>query len=322
MTARVYVAFSGNNSGTYALLGTLERAKADALCDELRAVFEAHDAWVKRDDDETPSPLYEYATKQGLTVSREVGTWDDWPHYGTPPEVVQSGDDVLVFVPYTADFPAMVGELIYRRGGRVEAELGHAHNPVVLTHTLWMHEGWRSELREAAQTAVRAFESDVRAGALAALYTARNERRGARPGPALRPGFWPGQCELVHVPQDAAEAMRAVDALATRHGLRVRTGLFEAPLSLDELARVFAATTRTAGQHQVILWRAGSDTTATVRALRTALGCTLAEAAERVAQAPIEAVREVSETEARRVFEALQGAGAEAELLGPEHVTR
>lgn len=64
MTIRIYDAFSGNNSGTYALLGTFEKPEdARRLRDELATVFTQQTAWLKgklggiagRDD--TPSRL-------------------------------------------------------------------------------------------------------------------------------------------------------------------------------------------------------------------------------------------------------------------------
>jgi hypothetical protein len=134
----------------------------------------------------------------------------------------------------------------------------------------------------------------------------------------LRAGFWPGQIVLVHAPYDVADGMRAVDALAAEHRLRSRFSLFESPLHGPDPTRIFRSGDPKVGGHDVILWQAGADPTATLRALRTATGLDVAGTSELLARAPIEILRDVSAADAERARTLLETAGAEVEIVPPE----
>lgn len=314
MSLRVYVAFSGNNSGTYTLLGSLEATRAEALCDELREVFAAQQRWVDARGDERgdPSPLYELAQRNGIRAEESAGAWDDWPMFGPPPEVACADGQVMVFVPYTASFPALVGELIYRRGGRVQTELNHAHNPVVMQHTFWRSDGWQPAERAASDEAMRALEHALSNGSCDALYA----REGtARPIQWLRPGFWPGQRVLVHCPEDPAQAMRAMSALARELGLRLQTEVFESIYTREEL--LGRRGHEEAGGFTVVLWAPGTDRDGVALALSLTLGADVSACVELVARAPVEVLRATPVHRAVRVRDALRERGAEAEVLGP-----
>jgi hypothetical protein len=322
MRIRILRAFSGNNSGSYVLVGTFREAKAaEALASELQRVFEAHGKWLETQGSlrADTSPLHEYATDQGLNTSTDVGTGDEWPTYGTTPTALHVDGQVLVFVDYSVTFPSFVGELVYKRGGRVSVELDHSHEPIVLSHTIWKHEGWNAP--EDAQRAVDAFRADVEDGALAELYVDPSGKLPSRP-PILANGFWSGNVQLVHAPHDVGDGVRAVAALAGKHGLRTRFSLFETPVHGADPLGGYRRFESAAGAHQAVLWKAGPDVAATVRAVRGATGLGVAEATELVARAPIEVIVGVSEREALAARDALVLAGADAEVLGPPHFRR
>jgi ribosomal protein L7/L12 len=56
--------------------------------------------------------------------------------------------------------------------------------------------------------------------------------------------------------------------------------------------------------------------------VRGATGLSLAEATELVSRAPIEVLTEVSERDAEAARDAMVAAGADAEVLGPQHLRR
>ena len=322
MRVRVYQAFASNNSGSYVLLGTFrDAAVTTSVKEELERIFAEHHAWLsdasqvggRRGD---PSPLHAWAAARGLQSEPNVGADDDWPHYGEPPVVVASGDQLLVYVGYTVTFPRLAGELVYARGGRVSVELDHAHEPIVLSHEIWMHEGWKA--REEAGRRIDAFRAAIDRGALAHLQASRRSPEPERSAPVVRGGFWPGQIVLVQAPFDVVEGLRAVDALAAEHQLRARVSLFESPVHGDDPIRAYRAIDPLIGGFDVILWRVGPDVVATQRAMRTALGLETPAIAELVAKAPIELVRDVAEADAERVRALVAESGAEVELVRPE----
>ena len=322
MRIRIVHGFSGNNSGAYVLVGSFREASTvPALAAELRDVFDAHARWLETETGKRAdvSPLHAYASAQGLVTEPQVGSNDDWPTYGTTPRVEHTVDQLLVFVDYSVTFPRFLGELVYRRGGRVSVELNHSHEVVVVSHTIWLHEGWNDQPR--AARLVGEFRAAVENGALAPLYR-DHEGKDPQLGPILASGFWPGNLELVHTPRDVAEGVRVVAALAAEHGLSMRFSLFESPLHVADPIRGYRSLDRGGGDHQLILWKPGAALADTVRVVRGASGLTLAEASEMVARAPVEVLLNVSEEDAHAWREALVAVGADAEVLGPQHFRR
>src|SRR5690606_9863092 len=81
--------------------------------------------------------LARFAAAQGLSTTQGVGEGSDWPEHGPAPQVLADGTQVVLYVDYTVTMPPLFGELMYRRGGRVDVELEHSHEPLV-----WVHEVW------------------------------------------------------------------------------------------------------------------------------------------------------------------------------------
>jgi hypothetical protein len=129
MRIRLYQAFASNNSGSYTIVGTFESSQdADDIASLLRAVCAEHGPWYEQHayDEDGESPLERFAREHGLSDERP-GRADDWPEHGPTPSITSVGHQVLVHVPYTVTMPRVFGELFYKRGGRVDIELDHAH---------------------------------------------------------------------------------------------------------------------------------------------------------------------------------------------------
>jgi ribosomal protein L7/L12 len=313
---RIIQAFSGNNSGAYVLVGTFhEVERASALAGELAHVFEQQAAWLNAKDRAASTPLHDYAASQGIEASEQVGAGQDWPEYGELPSVIASGGQLLVFVDYAVTFPSFLGELVYKRGGRVAVELDHSHHPIVIVHEIWKHGGWTDAA--ATEAALSAFRMSVDSDALAPLYEHATPKHAGPP--ILSGGFWPGMLRLVHAPADVAAAVRLVGELATSHGLTSRFSLFEAPMDEKDPLRSYRTFSNARGDHQVILWKPSVTVADTVRAVRSVTGLGLSEATELVQRAPIEVVLHVSQHDAQTAFDALRAVGADAEMLGPQH---
>ena len=313
MTIRIYDAFSGNNSGTYALLGTFEKPEdARRLRDELARVFVQQEAWlslVHARRSET-SPLHEFMRDAGVPSAPNLGAGDDWPDLGEPPSVASAAEQVLVFVPYIQSFSSAFGELIYKRGGRVTNELEQSQRTVALVHRVWTREGERERAIK-----LEAFREAVEDGELRDLQLHPDGVTRTHPILRIERDF----LTLVHAPYDPAEALQAIGQLAQHLDLETDVSLIAMPkLGADPL-RLLRAYDITPGDSQVILWQVGARLHDVVRAARSVTGLDLAEATELVHRAPIEVLKGVSQREAEIAFEALRAAGADVEILGPQH---
>jgi hypothetical protein len=147
MRIRIFQAFASNNSGSYTIVGRFrEAAVAEEIAGELQTVLAEHAAWIKEHGDYTKAgttPLEAFAKARGLSEG-SIGREDDWPEsYADPPSALAVGSQVLVHAPYTVTMPRLFGEYVYKRGGRVDVEMNHAHEPLVATFTLWVRgAGW------------------------------------------------------------------------------------------------------------------------------------------------------------------------------------
>src|SRR5262249_14454065 len=124
-----------------------------------------HDAWARvhlyapGPEKASPSPLRAFAERHGLSTERGAGEDDDWPEHRetTCPSVAAGGHQVLLHHEYTITLPPLLGEYLYRRGGRVDAELDHAHARLVATIEIW----WDWKVRERHPELARALEAEL-----------------------------------------------------------------------------------------------------------------------------------------------------------------
>lgn len=143
MRLRAWNAFASNNSGSYTIVGRFpDEVTASAVAQELAALVAEHAKWFEaheyqRWEAKEPTPLERFAEAQGIGHREGIGRSDDWPDHSAPPEVLADGTQVVLHVDCTITMPPLFGELMYRRGGRVDVELDHTHEPLV-----WMHEVW------------------------------------------------------------------------------------------------------------------------------------------------------------------------------------
>jgi hypothetical protein len=148
MKVQIWNAFASNNSGSYTLVGSFRDAELAAeVAAELARVSAEHEAWIQEWSQKgwskapTPSPLEAFVLRHQLTRAEwaGAGVGSDWPAYGedNTPVVWAMGHQVFVHHDYTLTLPGAYGEFFYKRGGRVEAELGHTHHPLVALFHLW-----------------------------------------------------------------------------------------------------------------------------------------------------------------------------------------
>ncbi len=149
MRIRAWSAFASNNSGSYVIVGRFPTdALATEVAAELRDVVVAHSAWLgthDRPQAPPPSPLTTYAASLALDYEP---TWDEWPQYSSrpSPDVFAIGHQVFVYADYTVSMPAVLGRVMYARGGRVDTEVDHAHHPIVATFEIYFPWKIRDEV--------------------------------------------------------------------------------------------------------------------------------------------------------------------------------
>lgn len=139
-------AFASNNSGSYSIVGSFPAVEtAELVAAELLPVIRAHSDWMNTRPDwnapegaRSPSPLGLWAVENGLQWTGDGA--EEWPEYSGDniPSVIVAGSQVLIHDDYTVSMPKVFGELFYRRGGRVDIELNHAHHPLIAVLRFWV----------------------------------------------------------------------------------------------------------------------------------------------------------------------------------------
>jgi ribosomal protein L7/L12 len=314
MRIRLYQAFASNNSGSYTLVGRFsDAATAAEVARVLADVSAEHHAWLEtrgnRNDAELESPLDRFVARERLRAGKP-GRNDDWPMTDTSTvDVVASGHQVLVHVHYTVTMPAVFGELMYARGGRVELELDHSHSPIACDFTY--HVRHRDDAPD-----LDAFEA-----MLVATLPALCKRSARDTRPAIAPAFHRGPFDertVSVVFADLVDGVRAVRALADEHGIQLWLRVYELHASgAEDPFALLRNKERPRGAWRVVLWSAGTDRIAAMRAVRELLGCGLTEARAALDQLPAELVVGVNEETARKDTEVLRAAGCEAEAILP-----
>ena len=237
MKVRVWSSFASNNSGSYSLVGSFkDGAVAASVAAELARLCAEHDAWLDAPG-ETPSPLDTFITAHGLWKLPED---QSWPEHGPAPSVAAVGHQVLVHVPYTVSMPPTLGQLIYARGGRVELELDHSHNPVVAEVGMW----WPYQLDKEAKAASIALVLRELADSseLRALLSAPR----AEDTTTAELLAWHQSDNWLESPitvgavfgEQLIEGVRALAALAAKHGGGHHLRLYEAFRNDDPLAHL------------------------------------------------------------------------------------
>jgi hypothetical protein len=324
MRVRIWQAFASNNSGSYTIVGTFRSEQdARAVADAVAAVLAEHTAWRDTDGKEYPpgeAPLHRFIREHTLTLDDErTGLDDDWPDYSTP-HATSVGKQALVHVPGTITMPRVFGEFFFRRGGRVDVEIDHAHEALVMQLTAWKPgTKWTEQEQAEAKEAAETFRAHVEREVLPALAAQTYDYEEP-----LAPHVWSWEWFAVTLSLPTRRLLAATTALrdaAARHGLESRLRVFESMPGPDPLAPLRTDAAKHEG-YEVVLWRAGADPAATMRALREVAKLELAELRERMADLPTVVLARATREDAARAVEALRATGADADALGPRDLAR
>jgi hypothetical protein len=224
MRIRVWNAFASNNSGSYTIVGRFESDEAAAgAAAELVALVKAQSAWLAANRT-GPSPLEEFAARNGFSSYEGMGSGDDWPEYSQQehPDVWTVGRQLFLYSDYQVWMPRTFGELIYARGGRVEYEANHAHHAMAAFFEIyWPWQGKTPEkVAAGVDRVLRALHDDAR------FFD--NQSEGA-PYHAWRAGTQWGEPDLRigAVFANLVSGFAAVDAAVRAAGAQLNVRLYE-----------------------------------------------------------------------------------------------
>ena len=226
MRIRAWNAFASNNSGSYVIVGRFPtEALAIEVAAELREVVTAHSAWLgthDRPQATPPSPLTTYAANLQLDFEPE---WDEWPQYSSQssPDVFAIGHQVFVYSDYTVSMPAVLGRVMYARGGRVDTEVDHAHHPIVATFEIYFP--WKTRDQVDIPASVQLIVDELHE-TLAGLCVQPPAWQGATPERASK--FMDVDLLFGAVFEDLVQGFAAVNAAVSRVNAALRVRVAEA----------------------------------------------------------------------------------------------
>lgn len=224
MRIRIWNAYASNNSGSYTLVGRFESVEsASTFAEELAEICRTHNQWCEQPwgDRRGEPPLAQLIAREKLSSDPQEGTRDDWPDHDEPPEVTQLGRQVMLHVDWTVTMPRAFGELIYRRGGRVETEIDHAHVSIGSRFELWAQD--RS--KEGGAPKKQAFIAEV-GHVLAPQVERRHDWQKTVPL-LVADGEWEHSVRVGAVFNDLVAGTKAIEALARKHDMGIRMHVFE-----------------------------------------------------------------------------------------------
>jgi ribosomal protein L7/L12 len=321
MRIRIWNAFASNNSGSYVIVGSFpSEAAAAELAADLLEVAKAHSAWLANYDPapSPPSPLAQYAARHGVAYD-DADLGEDWPQYSSRahPDVWAIGHQVFVYSDYTISMPRVIGHLMYKRGGRVDTEVNHAHHPLVAVFEIYFP--WRDR----SQIDIPARVQDI-VDALCAEDGALTTLREPGTAPAWRgavsgkpAGFGDGDLVIGAVFDDLCAGFTAVAAAARAVGASVRVRVSEAYSEGDPLAFLRPCVPPT--KHalvDVVLEELGLAPTNVTKVVAKTRGIGYAQAHELIQRTPVVIAEGVSLIKAQELAEALRVGNAVVSLRG------
>ena len=144
--------------------------------------------------------------------------------------VAAVGKQVLLHAGYTVTMSRLFGEYFYRRGGRVDVELDHSHEPIVVTFDLWVAGGARNDpaKRERLDALVAQLEP-----LLEPTLLPPSKRKRAPVRPVFQRGEW-DNLRLYAVFDDLVLGVDSVARAAREHGVEVRVTLREGDAGVED----------------------------------------------------------------------------------------
>lgn len=322
MKVRVWNAFASNNSGSYTIVGSFPSAElASEVAEELRELMKAHTIWLEAsqpaDRKDSDSPLSQFVKKHGLRT--HDSDYEDWPQYSSDntPRAVAIDTKVIIHHEYTVTLPREFGEFFYVRGGRVDHELNHAHNPLVAICELWVPWSDRKDVNVSDKASALLEELCTPHGTFLEQSSSATRYR-----PAWQNGDGLHSPDLVigAIFDDLVVGFAEVNSLARKYGFKIFVKVQESfDRDIDPLAFLRPSSPELQRkQCAIVLKEKGNTPAEVVRVLEYFLKVDGAGAREILDSAPIEILRDVFEEEAERISSSLAGAGAVVSLINKE----
>jgi ribosomal protein L7/L12 len=320
MKIHLWNAFASNNSGSYTIVGSFPSEElASAIATELSVLMREHTDWLDSRtgavtaEEADNSPLANFLRLHGLRTSSDGVC--DWPQYGTDntPQAFAIDSKVIIHHEYTVTLPREFGEYFYSKGGRVEQELNHSHNPIVAICEIWQPWQQRQNEEQAGVNGSQLIESLCQPdGAFV-----RHSRQG-RYAPAWRAGDGLNSADLTigAVFDDLPAGFAAVNKVAREMSYKTYVKVFEA---FDEEADPLAFLRPSSppvkrGHYTVALTDKGLVPAEVVKVIEQLLKVTRPRAREILDAAPVVLLFDVFPEEAEAAANSLRKAGAKVEV--------
>ncbi len=314
MKIHVWNAFASNNSGSYTIVGSFPNCQqAEDAAKELAELMRRHTEWLESQDNQGTmhakelSPLSEFIRLHGLRTSPD--DYGGWPEYGddNSPMAFAIDSKVIIHHDYTVTLPREFGEYFYAKGGRVEQELNHAHNPIVAVCELWIpwQQSKQLDIPEKISDFLEAL--CVPGGSFLKHSSTGKYRPAWRSGDGLSNP----QLTLGAIFDDLLLGFTSVNQVAKEHGFQTMVKVFEAFDQSDPLAFLRASTPSIKrGQRTVTLEAKGHAPAEVIKVLEQLLQIDHSEARLIIDSAPVVILFDVFPEEADDAATRMRKAGA------------
>ena len=318
MKVKVWNAFASNNSGSYTIVGSFPSCEiAEEVARELTEVLQSHSDWLsaKANWSRLPeafeeSPFSKFIKRHGLhPKENEGGIWTDCDD--DIPQAFAIESKVIVHHDYTITMPREFGEFFYCKGGRVQQEINHAHNPVVAICELWVP--WEERKEEELPGKISALLEILCAPGSTFLELSR----GGRYGPAWRRGdeFGTAPLTIGAIFDDLCAGFTTVNQIAKEQGFKTSIKVFEAFDESDPLSFLRPSTPPLERKlKSLTLLEAGYAPTEVVNVLMQLLDVSYSDAREVLDSAPVVIFADALPERSEEAASLLKKAGASVQI--------
>lgn len=316
MKIHVWNAFASNNSGSYTIVGSFPSSEIAAeVAKELAELMVKHTEWVESSNARNTtqanasSPLAEFIKRHGLNSTGDSAY--DWPEYGNNPEALAIDSQVIIHHNYTLTLPREFGEYFYSKGGRVDQELNHAHNPIVAICEL--NIPWQERKEQDVPAKISALLEDLFTpnGPFLKQTTTGKYRSAWRSGD----GFIKPELTIGAVFDDLLAGFAAVNQVAKAHGFDTTTKISEAFDDSDPLHFLRPSNPPVKrGQQTLTLVDKGFAPAEVIKVIEQLLSINHKEARQILDAAPVVLLFDAFPEEVEEASKRLQKAGAKVKI--------
>lgn len=318
MKIKIWNAFASNNSGSYTIVGSFAKNEiAEEVAAELLLMAQAHSKWLEAAEaqgdfsNSSESPIERFSKKHGLENFGEAINDDFWPQYSDDitPKIFAIENKVVIHHEYTVSMPRLFGHYFYKRGGRVDNEIDHAHHPIVALFEL--HVPWQEKQKENVNVKERAQRIIEALNAVDGPFAKFSSNAHYSPGWRSGEGFGEADLTVGAIFDDLVNGFAAVKNIASSNGMKTHLKVFEAFNDADPLSFLRPPSPALSrGLRRVRLDGAGPTPKDVVKVIESLKRTTYENARKMLDAAPLELFYDLTPESAELIAEELRKARA------------